>query len=270
MRLLIAEDDRALSGFLARSMAGDADQVELAYGGQEAIEQFRLCRPDLLILDLELPLLSGLEVLASVRATSSVCPILVLSGRADAATRVLCLNQGADDCMQKPFSLAELRARCRALLRARLASEPAGPAALQQDRGTLQLGSLQMVHARHVVDLAGQRLPLTNCEFALLAQMLLAQGAPVPRRVLHNTVWEGREVGTNVIEVHVASLRRKLAQATARQALLARLPGAARREPVSAPVVRTIRGEGYALVLAPAAAGGFNRAGTPGATGEQL
>ena len=235
MRLLIAEDDQALGSFLRRGLAADlADMAELEEGpveieiagdGPAAIESFLREEPDLLLLDLDLPGCCGTEVLAVVRGLSPLCPVLVLSGRAETGTRVACLDLGADDCMQKPFSLAELRARCRGLLRRRQAARkqmeersapgPAAPgddaaAAGAQDWSVLQMGMLRMQRLERRVDLGGAPLQLTNREFGLLEQLLLACGAPVSRAALREAVWGAKAVETNVVDVHMSALRRKL------------------------------------------------------------
>ena len=117
MRLLIAEDDKALGLFLSRGLEADGHRVRLAYDGAAAVEAFRQELPDLTILDLNMPIKDGEQVLDEVRAMDSDLPVLVLTARQEVDTRVRCLDRGADDLMIKPFSLHELRARCRALLR---------------------------------------------------------------------------------------------------------------------------------------------------------
>src|SRR5690242_21354693 len=119
MRFLIAEDNEALGAFLKRGLESEGHQVRLASDGQAAVDRFLEEAPDLAILDLNMPRLDGTEVLRRFRSVSGEVPILVLSARNDAETRVRCLDLGADDCMMKPFSLAELRARARALARRR-------------------------------------------------------------------------------------------------------------------------------------------------------
>ena len=235
MRLLIAEDDRALGSFLRRGLAADLAEmaeleegpveIEIAGDGPAAIESFLREEPDLLLLDLDLPGCGGAEVLAVVRGLSPLCPVLVLSGRAETGTRVACLDLGADDCMQKPFSLAELRARCRGILRRRQAArdrmeERSAPgeaasaedmaAAGAPDWSVLRMGMLRMQRLERRVDLGGAPLHLTNREFGLLEQLLLACGAPVSRAALREAVWGAQAVETNVVDVHMAALRRKL------------------------------------------------------------
>jgi DNA-binding response OmpR family regulator len=117
MRFLVAEDDRALGLFLTRGLEVDGHHVNLASDGQAAVDAFLQQAPDLAILDLNLPRKDGAEVLRFLRSVTDDLPILILTARNEMETRVKCLDMGADDCMLKPFSLAELRARCRALLR---------------------------------------------------------------------------------------------------------------------------------------------------------
>src|SRR5665213_448291 len=117
MRLLIAEDDKALGVFLKRGLEADGHRVRVELDGAAAVEAFREDLPDLTILDLNLPIKDGEQVLSEVRALDADLPILVLTARQEVDTRVRCLDGGADDMMTKPFSLYELRARCRALLR---------------------------------------------------------------------------------------------------------------------------------------------------------
>ena len=138
MRLLIAEDDRALGLFLTRGLEADGHRVRLAYDGAEAVEAFRLDMPDLTILDLNLPVKDGEQVLAELRAMDAERPVLVLTARQEVDTRVRCLDLGADDLMLKPFSLHELRARCRALLRRKR------EARLKLRAGDLELDRLEL------------------------------------------------------------------------------------------------------------------------------
>ena len=117
MRLLIAEDDKALGLFLSRGLEADGHRVRLAHDGGAAVEAFHEEMPDLTILDLNLPVKDGEQVLEEIRRLSAELPVLILTARQEMDTRVRCLDRGADDMMIKPFSLHELRARCRALLR---------------------------------------------------------------------------------------------------------------------------------------------------------
>ena len=130
MRLLIAEDDKALGQFLSRGLEADGHRVRLAYDGGAAVEAFRQEMPDLTILDLNMPVKDGEQVLEEVRLLDADLPVLVLTARQEVDARVRCLDRGADDLMTKPFSLHELRARCRALLQA----QAGGAAAVARGR----------------------------------------------------------------------------------------------------------------------------------------
>jgi DNA-binding response OmpR family regulator len=158
MRILIAEDDRALVMFLTRGMEADGHRVRSASDGVEALEAFRSEMPDLTILDLNLPVLDGEQVLEEMRALDPQLPVLVLTGRQEVETRIRCLDLGADDLMVKPFSLHELRARCRALLRRK-----------REARLMLRAGDLEVDRLDHTARRAGEPISLTNKEFALLA-----------------------------------------------------------------------------------------------------
>ncbi len=257
MRILIAEDDPALAGYLARGLCSESDEVELAPDGDAAMAAFLRSHPDLLLLDLELPGRSGFAVLAAVRELSPSVPVLVLSARAETEARIRCLELGADDCMAKPFSLRELRARCAAVCRrsplapvSRAAAtvapkqSPLGSAYASDrsdagdDQATLTIGCLGIRRLHRQVEVAGAPLPLTNREFAILEQLALAGGAPVQRSTLGARIWGDKRIETNALDVHLGALRKKLGQ----------WPGA--------PQIHTVRGMGFQLAEAPAAAPG--------------
>ncbi|WP_158615541.1 response regulator transcription factor [Acidipila sp. EB88] len=204
--MLIAEDDEKLGMLLRRALLSEASEIELAADGEQAITRFLEQEPALLILDLDLPVRSGMEVLAAARAASPRCSILVVSGRAETQCRIACLDAGADDCLQKPFSLGELRSRCRAMLRRQ--------AALVPDRAAvspvLTVGALAMDRMLRRVAIADRPVHLTNLEFALLEQLMLAGGNVVTRSFLREAVWQDAARETNVLDVHMGTLRRKL------------------------------------------------------------
>jgi DNA-binding response OmpR family regulator len=217
MRLLIAEDDRALGLFLSRGLEADGHRVRLAYDGAAAVEAFRQDLPDLTILDLSLPVKDGEQVLEEVRAMNADLPLLVLTARQEVDTRVRCLDRGADDLMLKPFSLHELRARCRALLRRKR------EARLKLRAGDLELDRLDHT-ARRGCDLVG----LTNKEFALLEHLMLNRGLCVSRVELLDSVWNVEPAQTtNIVDVYINYLRRKL------------------KDPAPGHLIRTVRGQGY-------------------------
>ena len=221
MRLLIAEDDRALGLFLSRGLEADGHCVRLAYDGAAAVEAFRQELPDLTILDLNMPIKDGEQVLEEVRAMDSDLPVLVLTARQEVDTRVRCLDRGADDLMIKPFSLHELRARCRALLRRK-----------REVRLLLRAGDLELDRLDHTARRAGQSILLTNKEFALLEHLMLNLGQCVSRVELLDSVWDLEPTQTtNIVDVYVNYLRRKL------------------KDPPPGQLIRTVRGQGYIVPL---------------------
>lgn len=217
MRLLIAEDDKALGLFLRRGLEADGYRVTMADDGAAAVETVCQEPPDLVILDLNLPIKDGEQVLDEVRAINPSLPVLVLTGREDLETRIRCLDAGADDFLTKPFSLAELRARVRTIQRR------------QRDvRLTLRAADVELNRLDHTVFRAGQAVELTNKEFALLEHLLLNRGHCVARAVLLDSVWKmEQDQSTNIVDVYVNYLRRKLSDTP---------PGS---------FIRTVRGRGY-------------------------
>ncbi len=217
MRLLIADDDKALCLFLRRGMEADGLSVRVAHDGAAAVEAFREDLPDLTILDLNMPIKDGEQVLKDMRAIDADLPVLVLTARLEVDTRVRCLDRGADDLMLKPFSLSELRARCRALLRRK-----------REARLLLHAGDLELNRLDHSVRRGEELVALTNKEFSLLEQLMLNRGHSVSRTELLDTVWKMEPAQTtNIVDVYVNYLRRKLND----------LPPAA--------LIRTVRGTGY-------------------------
>ncbi len=219
MRLLIAEDDHALAMFLTRGLEQDGHRVTSALDGARALEAFRAEMPDLTVLDLSLPVMDGEQVLSEMRALDPQLPILILTGRQEIETRIRCLDLGADDLMIKPFSLHELRARCRALLRRK-----------REARLMLRVGDLEVDRLDHTVRRAGELIALTNKEFALLEHLLLHRGQCISRVELLDAVWNMEPAQTtNIVDVYVNYLRRKL------------------KDPPPGFLLRTVRGQGYQM-----------------------
>ena len=219
MRLLIAEDDKALGLFLKRGLEADGHRVRVACDGAAAVEAFREEMPDLTILDLNMPIKDGERVLDEVRTVDGDLPVLVLTARQEVDTRVRCLDHGADDLMIKPFSLYELRARCRALLRRK-----------RETRLTLRADDLEVSRLDHTVNRAGGPIDLTNKEFALLEHLMLNRGHCVSRLELLDSVWKMEPAQTtNIVDVYVNYLRRKL------------------KDPPPGRIIRTVRGQGYVV-----------------------
>lgn len=219
MRLLIAEDDKALSLFLGRGLESEGHRVHTVHDGAMAVAAFRDESPDLTILDLNLPVKDGEAALAEIRQLNADSPVLVLTARLEPDTHVRCLDSGADDLMTKPFSLSELRARCRALLRRK-----------REGQIVLRAGDLEISRLDHSVRRAGKVLNLTNKEFALLEHLMLHRGSCASRVELLERVWNMEPVqSTNIVDVYVNYLRKKIGDVP--PALL----------------IRTVRGQGYMI-----------------------
>jgi len=225
MRILIAEDDASLGLFLKRGLETDGHEVRWMLDGDAAIEAFATEPPDLTILDLNLPRRDGGEVLRMIRSVGDEHPVLVLTARQELEVKVRCLDAGADDCMIKPFSLDELRARCRALLRRR-----------REANLVLRHSGLEVNRVDHTVRRDGEAIALTNKEFALLEFLLLHRGTCVSRTTLLDRVWNAEtQTGTNVVDVYVNYLRRKL------------------RDIPPDSIIQTVRGHGYCIPARPMA-----------------
>lgn len=199
VRVLLAEDDSAISDPLARALRREGYEVTVCDDGLDAVDQAQ-STPDLVVLDIGLPSLDGLEVCRRLRADGRTAPILMLTARADEVDTVVGLDAGADDYVTKPFRLAELLARVRALLRR------GAPAPAAADTGGLRIDT----QARRVfVD--GNELQLTAKEFDLLRVLVREQGKVVGREQLMREVWETQWFGsTKTLDMHVSVLRRKL------------------------------------------------------------
>lgn len=235
MRVLIAEDDRALGNFLRRGLEADGHEVSVATDGSQALHAFRQQPPSLTILDLNLPVLDGEQVLAGIRKCEPDLPVLVLTGRTEMETRIRCLDAGADDLMLKPFSLYELRARCRALLRR-----------AREARLLLRVGDLELNRIDHTARRDGRLIELTNKEFGLLEKLMLHPSRCVSRVELLDTVWHMEPAQTtNIVDVYVNYLRRKL------------------RDPAPGSLIRTVRGRGYMLRVPDDAAPPLREASEP-------
>jgi two-component system, OmpR family, response regulator RegX3 len=218
-RVLVVDDEDAIRdavSFALRSQGFDVDAVE---DGEEAIDAIRHDEYEVLILDQMLPRLSGVEVCRRVRSTSDI-PIIILTARDAEVDRVLGLEAGADDYVTKPFSMAELMSRVRAILRRRELD--------RQSRGSvIRVGALELDPNRHTVSLRGEALELTPSEFRLLSMLAEQPERVFSRREIMQHLWRSDFVGDErTADFHVANLRRKL----------------------GADALVTVRGVGYKLV----------------------
>ncbi len=204
--VLIIEDDEEARAALVRELQGRGYRVDQARDGREALDRWSARRPDVVLLDLGLPDVDGLDVVRRIRREAAT-PIVILSGRYEEREKVEALDRGADDYVTKPFGVDELNARLRVALR-----RAAGPAA---DRGgRLVNGTLELDPARHVVAVAGRPLDLTPREFEILRVLLTHAGRLVTKGRLLRAVWgEAYQAEDSYVYVHVSQLRRKLAAA---------------------------------------------------------
>lgn len=199
-RVLVVEDDEEIAIVLARTLRLEGYTVEIAEDGKKAIESAELFSPNLVLLDLGLPQIDGIEVCRMIREQSDL-PILMLTARDALDDRVAGLDTGADDYMVKPFEREELLARIRALLRR---APPKGSA-------SLTIGDLVLNPARREVTRAANDIELTSREFELLEYMMRNQGLVISRQKLLDEVWQYDPFAiTNTVDVFISNLRRKV------------------------------------------------------------
>jgi two-component system, OmpR family, response regulator MprA len=216
-RILVVDDDPMVATTIQRVLRPEGYDVEVALGGAAALQQAHTRRPDLVVLDLMMPGIDGLEVCRQLRADGSL-PILMLTARSGTADRVRGLDIGADDYLVKPFAYTELLARVRALLR-----RTAPPSAI------LQFADLTVEVETREVRRSGRTIPLTAREYALLTHFLRHPRLVLTREQLLSAVWADEETDDNVVAVYVGYLRTKL-DATGEPRL-----------------IQTVRGFGYSL-----------------------
>ncbi|MFN4180458.1 MAG: response regulator transcription factor [Armatimonadota bacterium] len=203
-KILIVEDELPLAQAIAYSLKREGYQVRIASDGQEGLRFALTEKPDLVILDLMLPKLDGWEVCRTLRAKSKV-PILILTARGEEHDKVLGLELGADDYVVKPFSMRELIARVRALLRRAKISM------VGEEPEVLQSGNLTLYVAEHRAELNGKELPLAPREFALLKVLMLNKGRVLSREQLLELAWGQSEfIDQHTVDVHVHWLREKI------------------------------------------------------------
>ncbi len=222
MKVLIVEDDREVVGVVSRGLRKAGCDVAVAWDGDEGAALARGQRFDVIVLDWELPGMSGPDVAAALRREGRDTPILMLTARHATDDVVSGLDAGADDYLTKPFELAELLARVRAMARRSGAGR----------RDALTYGPIAMERLTHKVTVGGVKLGLTPKEFRLLEHFLLRSEEAISRAELLEQVWDGeRDPASNLVDVHVGNLRRKLTQAA------------------GVDLIRTVRGVGFRLQM---------------------
>jgi DNA-binding response OmpR family regulator len=219
MRILVVEDDRKVASFIQRGLEEEGYAVDVLHDGNDAGDQAHQAGYDCVVLDLMLPGRSGFQVLRDIRARKADLPVLILTAKDSPEERVIGLDSGADDYMGKPFALAELSARIRALLR----------------RGTpretkLRIADLEIDTVRRAVSRGGKPIELRAKEYALLEFLVRNSDRPITRSIIIEHVWDIHfDSVSNVVEVHVNSLRNKIDRG------------------MGVPLIHTIRGVGYML-----------------------
>ena len=205
--ILVVDDEKAIADLVAELMVREGMAATACYGGADALELFSHADFDLVILDLMMPAIDGLEVCRRLRAMSQV-PIFFLSAKDEEVDKVVGLTMGADDYISKPFKPRELVARVRSMLRRASYSGAAAPRA----EGLSACG-IDIDENGHHASLLGVPLQLTPKEFDILATLVRAQGSPVSARELYETVWEEPYIASssNSVMVHIRHLRAKLA-----------------------------------------------------------
>ncbi|MFC5749234.1 response regulator transcription factor [Actinomadura rugatobispora] len=225
-RILVVEDEPTIAGAVADRLAAEGFAVEIAADGPSAVERARSYRPDLIVLDLMLPGFDGLEVCRRVQAERPV-PVLMLTARDDETDLLVGLGVGADDYITKPFSMRELAARIRAVLR-RVERSSDDPDGGPEPAGPLRAGPLEIDPRSRRVRRDGEEVHLTPTEFELLGCLARNQGTVLTRAVLLEQVWDWADAsGTRAVDSHVKALRRKL----------------------GADLIRTVHGVGYCLEI---------------------
>jgi DNA-binding response OmpR family regulator len=221
--ILLVDDEDSVQKLLAYPLEREGFRVLKARDGEEALDRFASERIDLVVLDVMLPKLDGLEVCKRLRAESEV-PIIMLTARDDELDKVLGLELGADDYITKPFSIREFRSRVRALLR-----RAAAPRRAPMDGEVILAGALTIDLARRTVDVRGAPAQLTYVEFELLRTLAASPGRVYSRRMLLEALWGGADFREpRTIDVHVRHLREKL-----------------ERDPADPEYILTVRGVGY-------------------------
>jgi len=220
MRILVVEDEAKVGSFIRRALEEESYAVDLCADGLSGLDLARDSSYDLIILDVMLPGMSGVQILETLRKEKLKTPVLIVTAKAQVDQRVKGLDAGADDYLTKPFAIEELLARVRALLRR----------GTGEGMGLLQIEDLILNPATREVTRGGQRIELTSKEYALLEYFMRNAGRVLTRPVIAEHVWNlDFDTFTNVIDVYVNYLRNKIDRGRERK------------------LIHTIRGSGYVL-----------------------
>jgi len=220
MRILLVEDDESVSSFVRRGLVQEGFSVDVSPDGRDAFHRALEEPYDVIVLDILIPFMDGMEVLAQIRKQGSRVPVLILSAKDCVEDRVRGLDCGADDYLVKPFSFAELTARIRALLRR----------GTDQGQAVVQVEDLEIDLAAHKVTRNGTRIVLTPKEFSLLEYLVRNRGNVLTRTMIAEHVWDQHfDSFSNVIDVYIRYLRAKVDDMSSKK------------------LIHTIRGVGYVL-----------------------
>ncbi len=220
MRVLIIEDEEKLCGILSRGLKAEGYSVDIAMDGQHGLELSATYEYDLILLDVQLPSMSGTQVLQRIRSRNRQVAILMLTAKDGVNDKVEHFEAGADDYMTKPFSFAELSVRIKSLMRR-------APA---QRENIVKIADLEIDRLARQVKRAGKRIELSAKEYALLEYLALQAGRVLSRTMIIEHVWDQSFEGlTNIVDVYVRQLRSKLDEGHERK------------------LIKTIRGAGYSL-----------------------
>jgi DNA-binding response OmpR family regulator len=219
VRVLVIEDDQDVAGFIDEGLREQTYAVDVLHDGLSVGDQVAVIDYDAVVLDLVLPGRSGFQVLRDIRSRKNWLPVIVLTAKSSVDDRIAGLDAGADDYMTKPFVLAELAARLRALLRRRAPHE-----------NIIRVGDLELDTAHRMVRRAGNTIALKPKEYAVLELLMRHSDRPVPKSSIIEHVWDlHSDASSNVVEVQINSLRNKIDRG------------------FSLPLIKTIRGVGYML-----------------------
>ncbi|WP_075730942.1 response regulator transcription factor [Streptomyces acidiscabies] len=225
-RLLVVEDDPGIRMLLESTLRLSGYEVLGAATGREALRTVDESRPDLVLLDIMLPDLDGIEVTRGLRASGVRTPVLFLTARGELADRIAALSAGGDDYVPKPFSIEEVLLRIRAILRRTSPGSPDGAGA-----GVLRFADLELDENAHEVHRAGEYVPLSPTEFNLLVYLMENTGRVLSKNKILNQVWGYDFAGDGrIVETYIKYLRRKI-------------------DRFDPPLLHTVRGVGYCLRL---------------------
>lgn len=220
MRILVVEDEKKVASFIKKGLEEEHYAVDIAYDGEEGLALAQINEYDLILLDIMLPKLDGMEVLTRIRGNGSSVPILILTAKDSVEDIVTGLDTGSDDYLTKPFSFAELVARVRALLRRRA----------NEKMDILTVGDLSLSTSTHRVKRGGRKIELTPKEYALLEYFMRNPNRILTRTLITEHVWDYHfDPETNVIDVYVNYLRKKIDHGFQKK------------------LIHTIRGSGYIM-----------------------